>query len=410
MNVPQLRFDGFSGEWEVKKLKEVTEIIGDGMHSTPTYDEDGMYFFANGSNIQNGKVVFFTDNKKVNYDEFIKYRNKLKQNSILVSLNGATWGRFGRYNNENILLGKSLGFINPIDTIESDYLYYILQTNIVRKYFESVTTGSTIKNLSLETLRNTQLMIPIKAEQNKIASFLMLIEKKIEKQQEKIEKLGQFKKAMMQKIFSQELRFKDDDGGKFDEWKEATLADLGATYTGLSGKTKEDFGHGEASFITYVNVFNNLKASIDGLQAVDLSDGKNQNPVCQGDILFTTSSETPHEVGMASYWAYDQKDVYLNSFCFGFRLTSDVVNGEFLAYLLRSPIYRAIITLLAQGSTRYNISKAGLMKMKVLVPAIKEQRKIVRVLSQIDTKLDKEKEKLMVLEEQKKGLMQRMFV
>ena len=113
---------------------------------------------------------------------------------------------------------------------------------------------------------------------------------------------------------------------------------------------------------------------------------------------------------MVSYWSFDKENVYLNSFCFGYRITSELVDGEFLTYLLRSPLYRQKITLLGQGSTRYNISKTGLMNMKVKLPNIVEQRKIVTTLSMCDQKLTNENEKLLILLEQKKGFMQWMFV
>ena len=409
MNVPQLRFDGFDGEWETKTINDLG-TIGRGKSKHRPRNDSRLYGteypFVQTSDIKNAGL--FLNSYSQAYSEFGLKQSKLWPRGTLCITIAANIAETAILEIEACFPDSIIGFTPDASKAEAVF---------VKKYFEFInpvlqklSEGVAQSNLNLEKLSSIQFNIPSLSEQQKISSFFSLIEQKIEKQQEKIEKLEHFKKGIMQKIFSQELRFKDEDGGEFREWEEFSLSDLGGTYTGLSGKTKEDFGHGEASFITYVNVFNNLKTSIDGLQAVDLSDGKNQNPVCEGDILFTTSSETPHEVGMASYWAFNQKNVYLNSFCFGFRLTSESVSGEFLTYLLRSPIYRALITLLAQGSTRYNISKIGLMKMKVLIPGIEEQKKIVRVLSQIDTKLDKEKEKLVVLEEQKKGFMQGMFV
>ena len=131
----------------------------------------------------------------------------------------------------------------------------------------------------------------------------------------------------------------------------------------------------------------------------------------RGDILFTTSSETPQEVGMASVCDIDIEDLYLNSFCFGFRLNDlDKVNYSFIVYLLRSPKVRRKISILAQGSTRYNLSKTELMKMKTSIPCLEEQTKIANFLSNIDSIIEEEKNKLEDLRQWKKGLLQQMFV
>ncbi|WP_422122334.1 restriction endonuclease subunit S [Planococcus sp. X10-3] len=409
MNVPQLRFDGFDGEWESNTIKDLG-IIGRGKSKHRPRNDARLYGteypFVQTSDIKHAGL--YLKNYSQAYSEFGLKQSKLWPKGTLCITIAANIAETTILDIEACFPDSIIGF-TP-DSTKSEVVFIKKYFEFINPKLQKMSEGIAQSNLNLEKLASIEFTVPSIQEQKKIATFFTLVEKKVEKQQEKVEKLEQFKKVMMQKIFSQEFRFKDEGGGEFPEWEEAALADLGTTYTGLSGKTKEDFGHGEASFVTYVNVFNNLKASIDGLQSVDLSDGKNQNAVGQGDILFTTSSETPHEVGMASYWAFDQNNVFLNSFCFGLRLTSDLINAEFLTYLLRSPIYRAVITLLAQGSTRFNISKTGLMKMKVLIPSSEEQRKIVRVLSQIDTKLDKEQEKLMVLEEQKKGFMQGMFL
>ncbi len=252
------------------------------------------------------------------------------------------------------------------------------------------------------------ILVPIINEQTKIANFFSLIDEKIEKQDQKVEGLEEMKKGLMQRIFNQDIRFKDDEGGEFPEWEEKKLGEIGTTYSGLSGKTKDDFGNGNQRFITYMNVFSNIIAQPTGVELVNLKENEKQNAVKSGDILFTTSSETPEEVGMASLCQFGK--VYLNSFCFGFRPTTNEFNSIFLAYLLRSENIRRKISILAQGSTRFNLSKNQLMKMRVPIPSISEQTKIANFLSTFDRKIEKEKEKLEYLKEMKKGLMQKMFV
>ena len=148
---------------------------------------------------------------------------------------------------------------------------------------------------------------------------------------------------------------------------------MGTTFTGLSGKTKEDFGHGEAAFVTYMNVFSNPIALPSGTDRVEI-DNK-QNAVKYGDVFFTTSSETPEEVGMSSVWLENMPNVYLNSFCFGWRPSKEI-DSTYLAFMLRSNSVRENFILLAQGISRYNISKTKAMDILIPVPSFNEQKNI----------------------------------
>ena len=199
-----------------------------------------------------------------------------------------------------------------------------------------------------------------------------------------------------------ELRFK----GFTDDWEERKLGEVGNTFTGLSGKTKEDFGHGEGKFITYMNVFSNPVADLDGLESVEIDNKQFQ--VKAGDVLFTTSSETPEEVGMSSMWLGNADNIYLNSFCFGYRPTIEF-DKYYLAFMLRSAPIRKKFQLLAQGISRYNISKNKVMEMSIPVPSIEEQQKIGAFFKQLDDTIALYQRKLDLLKEQKKGFLQKMF-
>ena len=201
---------------------------------------------------------------------------------------------------------------------------------------------------------------------------------------------------------SPQLRFE----GFTDDWEERKLGDVGDTFTGLTGKTKEDFGHGSAKFVTYVNVFQNPIATLDQLDAVEIDEKQNQ--VQKGDVFFTTSSETPEEVGMSSVWTYDTKNVYLNSFTFGYRprVSFDL---NYMASMLRSPSIRKKITFLAQGISRYNISKTKMLEIEIPAPNLSEQKKIGSFFKLLDDTIALHQRKLDLLKEQKKGYLQKMF-
>ncbi|WP_337609235.1 restriction endonuclease subunit S [Phascolarctobacterium succinatutens] len=164
-------------------------------------------------------------------------------------------------------------------------------------------------------------------------------------------------------------------------WEQRKLGDLGTTFTGLSGKTAIDFGHGEASFITYMNVFTNPVSNPKMVEHVEI-DSK-QREVEVGDVFFTTSSETPEEVGMSSVLKEKSGVMYLNSFCFGFRplVKFDL---DYLAFMLRSESVRKQIKLLAQGISRFNISKTKMMDIEIPLSKIDEQVAIGRYFAQLD--------------------------
>ena len=170
--------------------------------------------------------------------------------------------------------------------------------------------------------------------------------------------------------------------GSFDfSWEQRKLGDIGETYTGLSGKTKADFGHGQARFVTYMNVFSNPISNPEMTEPIEID--PKQNEVEVGDVFFTTSSETPEEVGMSSVLLEKRGKTYLNSFCFGFR-PSEIIDSYYLAYMLRSESARDKIILLAQGISRYNISKNKVMEIAVSLPSLDEQKLIGQYFRQLD--------------------------
>ena len=195
--------------------------------------------------------------------------------------------------------------------------------------------------------------------------------------------------------------FKDSD-----PWEQRKLGDIGDTFTGLSGKTKDDFGKGEAEFVTYLNVFNNAISNTDVTEKVGLDN--RQNEVKYGDIFFTTSSETPEEVGMSSVWLGNRENVYLNSFCFGYRLKIEM-DPFYIAYSLRANPIREQFILLAQGISRYNISKTKAMDIKISLPKLEEQVRIGKFFKQLDNLITLHQRKLDKLKETKSAYLSEMF-
>lgn len=172
---------------------------------------------------------------------------------------------------------------------------------------------------------------------------------------------------------------------KFKDWHNVTIGNLGSTYNGLTGKKASDFGHGVAKYVPFINVIYNPIIDVNSLCCVDIKPSEYQNAVIKGDLLFNTSSETPEEVAMCSYVNIDIQNLYLNSFCFGFRLNDSNVSGLFLSYLFRSEFGRSLMLELAQGSTRYNLQKKKFLQAELHIPQIlAEQERIAEALSDVD--------------------------
>ena len=176
-NKPRIRFRGFTEDWEQRKLDELTIFIGDGLHGTPKYDENGSYYFINGNNLVDNKVSVTEETKKVAFEALGNDDRRLDSTAILMSING-TIGTLARYNNENIMLGKSVAYITP-KNINRDFLFYQLQGNVIQSYFYKNLTGTTIKNLGLGTIKNTIVMSTLSEEESTIGRFFYKLDQYI---------------------------------------------------------------------------------------------------------------------------------------------------------------------------------------------------------------------------------------
>jgi type I restriction enzyme S subunit len=165
-------------KWQKKPLKSLCTRIGDGLHGTPTYDENSEFYFINGNNLKNGKIEITNNTNTVTKEDFKKNFIPLNQNTLLLSING-TLGSMAFYNNEKIMLGKSAAYINFKEDVNKFYYYYF-QLKEIQEYFHNVATGSTIKNLSLKSIQDFEVPTPDKIELENISNVLSALDSKIE--------------------------------------------------------------------------------------------------------------------------------------------------------------------------------------------------------------------------------------
>jgi len=406
---PDIRFTGFTTNWELSKLGEVSDIYSGG---TPSRGESSYW---------DGKIPWVTTSE-VNYSEITDTKEKITieglNNSsaklmpigtILLAMygQGKTRGQLGI-----LAIEAATNQANANIQVHGYIYIYFIYYQLVKKYklLRGLANEGGQANLSLGIVKSVNVAVTNNLdEQIKIGNFFNQLDKTIKFKQQLLHDHKQLKKAMLQKMFPQkgETKPRVRFAGFFDEWQYCRLGEIGQTYTGLSGKTKEDFGHGEAEFITYVNIFNNQIARINGTEKVEID--YKQHEVRYGDIFFTTSSETPEEVGMSSIWFGDKKNVYLNSFCFGYR-PNKKMDLYYLAFMLRSTNIRKKFMFLAQGISRYNISKIKTMEIKIPIPQLEEQQKIGDFFKQLDETIELHQTSLETYQELKKTLLQKMFV
>lgn len=201
-------FGELEEKYEKKELSALVSKLGDGLHGTPKYDDNGEYYFINGANVKDNKIIVNQNTKKVNEDEYNKYKKELNDRTIFVSING-TIGNVGLYNNEKCILGKSACYFNLLENSDKIYITYVLKNEDFQSFIEENSTGATIKNVSLKTMRAYRLPLPPLPIQQKVVSYLDEISSKMEKikqiQKEKMQSLKALKASILDGAFRGEL-------------------------------------------------------------------------------------------------------------------------------------------------------------------------------------------------------------
>lgn len=381
-NVPKLRFKEFEGEWNIKKIGDLTKLT-DGVHFTPTYVKSGVPFWS---------VETISSNTHPKYISEEAHREATKRcfpqrNDILVTRIG-TLGkpRLIDFDSE-ISIYVSLALIKSSKNFNSSFMKFYIESPMYQKEFlsKSLLTASPQK-INMEDMKSTKVSLPSLPEQEKIASFLSLYDKKIEFQEKKAESLKKYKKGMMQKIFSQELRFKDENGKNYPEWEDKKLKDIADIRKGEQLNKLNLLEHGE------------FYALNGGIEPSGYTDKFNSDPNT------ISISEGGNSCG---YINLNRERFWSGGHCYTL-VNLKNINVEFLYQILKYKQKR--IMNLRVGSGLPNIQKKDLALFKVSLPSLPEQEKIASLLSTIDKKIELEEKLLEKLKEYKKGLLQQMFV
>lgn len=411
MNVPEIRFNDSQSEWSKKNfLSEVS--IYSGLTYSPNDIRTQGTLVLRSSNVQEGNVSL-NDNVYVN--SFIVNSPNVQKGDIIIVVRNGSQSLIGKHaiikqEMPNTVIGAFMTGLHCKNN--SNFINALLSsTKFKKEIYKNL--GATINQITNKTLTSMEFMFPKENDMYNIGCFFEKLDLLIQSTSKKLASLKQIKAASLQSMFPQEgetvpkVRFKGFEG----EWDKVKLSTLGQTYSGLMGKTKEDFNFGDSLYIPFLNVLLNPQIDESNLQKVRVENNEKQNEIHKGDILFNTSSETPEEVGLCSVFMSDIKKVYLNSFCFGFRLFNNLVDPSYIVYLLRSQIGRKLMLVLAQGATRYNLSKKSFLNAYIIIPTSQqEQQKIASYFCNLDKQISLQTQRLEKLKQIKAACLDKMFV
>ncbi len=313
---------------------------------------------------------------------------RLKTGDLLFAGSGETKAEIGKcvafLDNVEAYAGGDIVILTP-SRGDSAFLGYLLNAPPVVRQKASMGQGDAVVHISASALSRVRIPLPSSGEEQRaIATALSDVDALIGALDRLIAKKRDLKQAAMQQLLTGKIRLP----GFSEEWGMTTMASLGQTYGGLVGKTKVDFGHGSASYIPFMNVMTDVVIDPNWLELVDVAPTESQNRVQKGDLFFNGSSETPEEVGFCAVLMDDIHNLYLNSFCFGFRFNATAqVNGLFFAYWFRSTDGRKAMSVLAQGATRYNIAKKAFLRLEIPQPSEEEQTAIAAALADMDAEI-----------------------
>ena len=377
LNVPILRFPGFTGEWKETTAAETCSEFksGKGLKAENILSE-GLYPVYGGNGLRGYTSTF-------NHDGFF----------VLIGRQGALCGNINIAEGKSYITEHAIAVQANTENVTGFFQYLLLNMNLGQYSDQSAQPG-----LAVNKLLKLRINLPSKEEQQKIATMLSLLDARIATQNKIIEKYESLIKGLNDSLYKQ-----------YSNGITTSFAELGQSYSGLSGKSADDFGAGKP-FITYLNVYSNNFINENDYQYVRINDGEKQNVVKYGDILFTLSSETPEEVGIGSVYL-GKNSVYLNSFCFGIHIENEqLVYSPYFSYYVSSTPFRKFIYPFAQGSTRFNLCKADFEKANIMLPSLDNQKRIYSVLSRITIKIETEKSMLEQYTTQKQYLLRQMFI
>jgi len=404
MVAPKLRFKEFDGDWSSQTLGNIAKFISGYAFDSEKFDENGRKLITPKNFTTYGRALFTEQNTKFTI-ESCDEKFVCRGNDLLILLTDLTQSceLLGKPIllpdlNEEILLNQRILKVEPNqDVIGKLFLLNFFLTENYLKHIKETSTGTTVRHSSHKILSKYEVFYPSKAEQTKIASFLSAVDEKISQLTQKHELLSQYKQGMMQKLFSQQLRFKADDGSEFGEWEEKQLGEI---IKFVNGKGHENDVDSDGSYTLINSKFLSTNGSV--AKKVNKCNQKVMN-----DSLVMVMSDVPNGKALAKVmYIQDGSNFALNQRIGMFIFHKDHYPKFFQYQLNRHQYYLAFDS----GVGQTNLKKEDVLNCPILVPCIEEQTTIANFLSAIDQKIEVVTQQIEQAKTWKKGLLQQMFV
>ena len=368
--------------WKMVTLAEISTQLSDGLHKAPIFVPGGEYIFVNATNLENGTIVDKDPQKHTTYEEFLKYGVDLDDRTILYSIDG-TIGNIARYKGEKCVLGKGACYISVSKDVDVDYIYYQLQSLHFKSYIESMSTGSTIRHISLKTMRNYAFPLPDVYIQKKVGRTLALIDEKISVNKKINDNLQQQAYAYFLQLFVENAN---------PSWRVGTIADLGTVVGGgTPSKAKPEYYTDDGiAWITPKDLsIDKSKFIAHGENDISELGYRNSSATMMpaGTVLF--SSRAP-----IGYIAIASNEVTTNQ---GFKsvVPHPEIGTSFVYYFLIHNL--PLIESKASGSTFKEVSGSVMKSVEAVIPdsdTIAKFNAFCRPVFEMQEKLEQENRKL----------------
>ncbi|MCD9059921.1 restriction endonuclease subunit S [Staphylococcus chromogenes] len=399
-NVPELRFPEFEGEWEEKKLGDIASFSKGKSLSKKDISENGVACILYGELYTKYNAFIDEIYSKTSVDKSTLVQGK--ENQILIPSSGETSEDIATasclVSNKVVYIGGDINIITP----KKDKGRFIsLSLNSVNKNeIAKFAQGKSVVHLYNDHLKKTKIKIPNNLnEQEKIGTFFSKLDRQIELEEQKLAKLEEQKKGYMQQIFSQELRFKDENGNDYPTWKKTTIKEVAKLTV---GKSKKNENTGKYIIMDMGTVTKN------GTMLTHKSTPHENGLLNKGDLVMPKDDiGGGHIIGKTVFIPESQKYVLGDHV---YRLETKKCNGLFLHFYINSDIVNRSLKRKVTGSAQLGLNRKSVEEELVKVPCLEEQEKIGAFFSKLDTFIEKQLSKIELLKERKKGFLQKMFV
>jgi len=411
MSAPALRFKEFDGDWKSFSLLDLSsdKTLNNGVFNDQNKVGKGYKLI----NVLDMYIDRDIDESRLSLLDLSKQefeRNKVKYGDIFFTRSslvkeGIAYSNVYLGSSNDITYDGHLIKLSPnLEQINSIFLNYGLKTSKVRKQLIQGGKTATMTTIGQKEIASTKIDVPFLQEQTKIASFLSAIDEKISQLTQKHQLLSQYKQGMMQKLFSQQIRFKADDGSEFEGWEETIFEKIGVFLKGKGISKADIVPDGKIPCIRYGELYTYYGEVISKIISSTNIEAKNLVLSKANDILIPASGETQIDIATASCVLQD--NIALSGDLNIFRTKE---NGIFLSYLIRSKL-KMQIAQLAQGNSVVHLYASQLKGVSFSLPCLEEQTKIANFLSAIDQKIEVVAQQIEQAKQWKKGLLQQMFV